>query len=156
MPKTAPKKRGPGRPRGSRNKPKHGVAQAQPAHAPARASSPAADVSGLGSIEYHEAQRNKLQALFDALPPNALPKDFAALDAGIARHSRIIAELRGETRVTELKILKSEAWAALWLRIENALDPHPDALDAVLAAIADGSPEEHSRVRDPQAAGEAS
>ena len=99
-----------------------------------------------GSLEYALEQRARLQRRLDALPLGALPKDVAALDAGIARHSRIIAELRGEVKLTAKKIASSEAWQTFWAPISRLLrDEHPDALEAVnahLKSVLDGKTEE--------------
>lgn len=131
-------KRGRGRPRGSRNKPKgEAVQRAESLPAPARVASPAGDAP-VGSIEYHEAQRAKLQALFDALLVSevpALPKDYAALDAGIARHSKAIAELRGEVRLTVSKIVKSELFVTWFAGLLESIRDEPKAVEKIVAYL---------------------
>lgn len=149
------KKRGRGRPPGSRNKPKLGEPKlGVSSKLIALAASPEIPTAApLGTLAYHEAQLARLQQKYDQLTalPLALPRDYSMLDAGISRHLRAIAELKGETKITELKILKSEAWLALWFRIERALERHPEALADVLSAIDDGSPEDIGGARDARA-----
>lgn len=136
-------KRGRGRPRGSRNKPKvpaaagAGVERRPSLEPPVRVASPASD-GPIGSIEYHEAQRAKLQALFDALlqiDPPALPKDYASLDAGIARHSKAIAELRGEVRLTVSKIVKSELFVTWFTGLLESIRDEPKAVEKIVAYL---------------------
>lgn len=97
--------------------------------------------SAIGSLAYHERQRSQLQELFDALrsDPSALPKDLTSYDAGIARHSRAISELSGETRLTEQKIVQSEAWRVDVLpKIARVLSAFPDAMIALVKAFESG------------------
>ena len=132
-------KRGRGRPRGSRNKPKgEAVQRAESLPAPLARVAARADDAPVGSIEYHEAQRAKLQALFDALLVSevpALPKDYAALDAGIARHSKAIAELRGEVRLTVSKIVKSELFITWFAGLLESIRDEPKAVEKIVAYL---------------------
>lgn len=137
-PKVAPKRAG--RPRGSRNVPKP-IARTKPRPEAATARAVAAVPVAPGTLEYHERQRKCLQDLFDDLrsEPDALPKDLSAYDAGIQRHTKAIAELRGETRLTEQKIVQSEAWRVDVLpKIARVLSEFPAAMIALVKAFEAG------------------
>lgn len=129
-----------GRARGSRNVPKP-IARVKRVTAPAVATALAIAPVAPGTLEYHERQRKCLQDLFDDLrsEPDALPKDLSAYDAGIQRHTKAIAELRGETRLTEQKIVQSEAWRVDVLpKIARVLAEFPAAMIALVKAFEAG------------------
>jgi hypothetical protein len=161
-----PIKRGRGRPRGSRNKPKvQGTGDARasalgvqtPLASPPRTPigspaeprvTPGAQAPAVGSVPACDAtpavdstldalvkQRDELQRRFDALGDLAMPRDIAALDGSIRQTTRLIAELRGETKLTPQKIVRSEAWQVLLARLGAALAPFPEAMAAVIKAL---------------------
>lgn len=131
-----------GRPRGARNKPKPPKARPNPKRAPVVVVAPVVmPPVAPASLEYHERQRSQLQELFDELraDPGALPKDLTSYDAGIARHSKAISELRGETRLTEQKIVQSEAWRVDVIpKIARVLSAFPAAMIALVKAFESG------------------
>lgn len=137
-------KRGRGRPKGSRNK-KTAAGPIPESGARTPPSSYSENKNERTTLEYHERQFRSLQEHYDKLTDSteALPRDFAVLDAGMARHLKAIAELKGETKITEPKIIKSEAWIVLWDRIARTLERFPEALRAVQSELeANGSAED--------------
>jgi len=140
-----PIKRGRGRPRGSRNKPKtltrgNGggapvlpVADLRPVARAAAA--PVARPGNADTIGALEAQLDAMQRRFDALEANAHPRDVAALDAAIRAHTKQIAEMRGELKLTEAKIVRSEAWRDMVAKFGRVLAPFPEAMAAIVEAF---------------------
>jgi hypothetical protein len=138
-------KRGRGRPKGSRNKPKPIIWQPPPDPPPtAEATGSVAghgntapvDVGSGGTLlDKYRAIAARTEAALDraSADPASLPKDITSLTSTLNRTYWHIGQLTGEAQLTETKIVRSDAWKNVLTRIEAVLAKHPEAA-AELAA----------------------
>jgi hypothetical protein len=141
------KKRGPGRPPGSRNKSKgrelgdaarvRAIATGGNAAVPAVATSPSPPTDAASLLAYQHSRLAEIKEDIVAARENVLtlPKDIAALRASEAVTLRAITDLTGATRITEAKIISSEAWRVMFSQLVMVLSKHPAAVDDLRAYL---------------------
>jgi hypothetical protein len=134
-------KRGRGRPKGSRNKPKapplqdarsssllgHIVEIEAPAVASRAGGVPVSGASCSGGEPLLERYQRTARSLESALERETDTKIVASLSTTLNRTYWHIGQLTGEAQLTEAKIVRSEAWRNMLTRIEQVLGKHPEA-----------------------------
>lgn len=127
-------KRGRGRPKGSRNKPKSPV--------PAISLGPVAveqvpEASALGAAteapSLLDGYRKTAAQLEKALAVEVDAKTIASLSATLNSTRKFIGQLTGELQLTEAKIVRSDAWKNILARVEMIVAKHPEAASELAA-----------------------
>jgi hypothetical protein len=138
---------GAGRPKGSKSKraapitidPVASVPSPRFEHAPVTVALPT-DAASL--LAYHHAELAAREAELETCKRWASTdaRDVTALRMGKDRTLKAIAELTGATRVTEAKIVASDAWRVMFGEIVLLLAKHPEALSELKAYFDSLSP----------------
>jgi hypothetical protein len=124
-----------GRQRGTKNKPKTSPAQDHGEVPPddqlvSASTSRAAptDINSLLAYQHAELAQIEQDLVAARANPLTLARDLSLFTTAKHRTLKSIAELTGATKITEAKIVASDAWRGMFAELAMILSKHPEAL----------------------------